>query len=167
MAFATEFGVTAEDPVAALDTQRRRAVIESGRAQVPHRVIEHVGTPGQIRAFVQRRARFAIPAAVVETIVGMTSVDRSNGTDAAGVNAGAGMGAKGENAATAVEIGVSADLPSATVHDLRMDPVIEAIAGKVRHRSIGGELAAAEVAFLVERDAGVETAMRTPRQPWP
>jgi hypothetical protein len=28
-------------------------------------------------------------------------------------------------------------------------------------------LAAAEVAFLVERDAGVETAMRTPRQPWP
>jgi len=39
------------------------------------------------------------------------------------------------------------------VHDRRTHAVIEAVIGKVVHRSIGGELAAAEVVVLVERDA--------------
>jgi hypothetical protein len=59
---------------------------------------------------------------------------------------------RGEDAATAAEIGVDADFPTAIVHDRRTGPVIEAILVKVGYRSIGAEFAAAEVVVLVKGD---------------
>src|SRR6185436_10054806 len=84
-AFTAEFGVAAEDPVAALHAQRGRAVVESRPAEVRHRVVERKRTPGQVRTFVQCRARFAVSAAVIGALARIAAVDRADRTDAASV----------------------------------------------------------------------------------
>jgi hypothetical protein len=80
-------------------------------------------------------------------------VERPDGTDPAGVRAERRILTGREHTATAIEIGIDADLPAAFVHDRRIDAVVESAAIEVCHWATGGKLATAEIVTLIEGDA--------------
>jgi hypothetical protein len=154
-AVAIEVAVAAEDPVAGLDAQRRRTVVEAGIGEVGDDLrVDRERPPGQVRALEQDRAG-SIGGRSAATS-DFPARDDARRTYLAVEAAEIGVSSGRKRGAGARILAVLADLPRSLVDDRRARAVVDAERIEIRRVAVEGDRPAAEIRQVEQDDAAAD-----------